>query len=430
MVIDTRDRTIYVLGRYMDTKPSRRIHNDFFMYDIASNRWVRIHENAADEGGPSLVFDHQMVIDEESKIIYVFGGRVLKWQEHRGEGAASLPTESVVFSGFYAYRIRSSSWLCLARDCGEVESRSRSLKPRVGHCMIFHPKLRQLLIFGGHQNKEYMHDFVVYDPVRDEVTERDASSSDLPIGWTMRASLDAELDEIYVYFGMGKANESSSPEDMKNSMWIYHVAEQRWTCFYTSDSHGGSSNGMAAPQPCARYAHQITYDSMSKCHFLFGGNPGQSSNPQRRLDDYWRLTLNRQTRAQLLRRCRYLVRRHRFLEMSASGDVKDMESATLFLQTKLSEVVDHSDPEETEQLHRLAARLFQPLTRNEAIDDSPPSGDSASTSGSGRFSPSSRTRWLLEQRHELFEQLALFFPDGMAQPRQNLLDLVQMVPNI
>lgn len=53
-------------------------------------------------GGPPLVFDHQMVIDHESQIIYVFGGRVVDgdW-------------EALKYSGLYSYDIRANTWKVL-----------------------------------------------------------------------------------------------------------------------------------------------------------------------------------------------------------------------------------------------------------------------------------------------------------------------------
>ena len=53
-------------------------------------------------GGPSLIFDHQMVIDPESQMIYVFGGRIVdgNWDE-------------VKYSGLYSYNIRTSRWKLL-----------------------------------------------------------------------------------------------------------------------------------------------------------------------------------------------------------------------------------------------------------------------------------------------------------------------------
>lgn len=53
------------------------------MYDIENNKWTQVTEDTASLGGPRLTFDHQMVMDVERRVIYVFGGRVLtpsRWE--------------------------------------------------------------------------------------------------------------------------------------------------------------------------------------------------------------------------------------------------------------------------------------------------------------------------------------------------------------
>jgi muskelin len=50
-------------------------------------------------GGPPLLFDHQLVIDSECQIIYVFGGKVVDGEK-----------SSTKYSGFYSYNIPTSKW--------------------------------------------------------------------------------------------------------------------------------------------------------------------------------------------------------------------------------------------------------------------------------------------------------------------------------
>lgn len=51
---------------------------------------------------PQLVFDHQMVMDCEAQILYVFGGRVVDgdWDTTR-------------LSGLYSYNVRLNKWRIL-----------------------------------------------------------------------------------------------------------------------------------------------------------------------------------------------------------------------------------------------------------------------------------------------------------------------------
>jgi len=80
MVIDVENKHIFTLGRYLER--SRRedndnIKSDFFMYDIVANKWTLITDDTSAMGGPALIFDHQMCIDQEQRTIYVFGGQSL-----------------------------------------------------------------------------------------------------------------------------------------------------------------------------------------------------------------------------------------------------------------------------------------------------------------------------------------------------------------
>jgi hypothetical protein len=47
------------------------------MYDIELNKWTMVTDDTESMGGPKLIFDHQMAMDIERQVIYVFGGRVL-----------------------------------------------------------------------------------------------------------------------------------------------------------------------------------------------------------------------------------------------------------------------------------------------------------------------------------------------------------------
>ncbi len=77
MVLDTGCKHIFVLGRYLERghrDSADSFKGDFYMYDIGVARWTLITDDTAAVGGPSLVFDHQMCIDQQGRTIYVFGG--------------------------------------------------------------------------------------------------------------------------------------------------------------------------------------------------------------------------------------------------------------------------------------------------------------------------------------------------------------------
>ena len=72
MVVDPVYRQIFVLGRYLE-RGLRDLHtnikSDFYVYDIGSNTWTQITDDTAALGGPSLIFDHQMCLDSDTRCI-------------------------------------------------------------------------------------------------------------------------------------------------------------------------------------------------------------------------------------------------------------------------------------------------------------------------------------------------------------------------
>lgn len=79
MCLDVDRRQIFTLGRYLDTQYRilENLKSDFYVYDIASDKWTLISEDTSVDGGPPLIFDHQMSMDVERRTLYVYGGRVL-----------------------------------------------------------------------------------------------------------------------------------------------------------------------------------------------------------------------------------------------------------------------------------------------------------------------------------------------------------------
>ena len=76
-----------------------------------------------ESGGPPLVYDHQMVMDSEAQMIYVFGGRVVD-----GDWDTSK------FSGLYSYNVSTSKWRQLqdSAPSGDTSITSVVIPPRYG----------------------------------------------------------------------------------------------------------------------------------------------------------------------------------------------------------------------------------------------------------------------------------------------------------
>ncbi|XP_054163494.1 muskelin-like isoform X2 [Oppia nitens] len=382
MCLDPIRKKIYTLGRYPDVTSVDNLKSDFYIYDIQMNKWSLITDDTTCIGGPPLVFDHQMSMDLEKNIIYVFGGRIFTCSlANRFVNCVDQP----LFSGLYIYNVNKNQWNKLRDDClttGETSDIQLGIKSRIGHSMLFHQKLRLLYIFGGQRHKEYLNDFFTYNVDTNEITViNDGHTSELPAsGYFQRATIDEDSYEIHVLAGLNidkdreksrdkdkdKEKESeSSEETIKNSFWIYDILDNRWSCIYRNDNSldtnctnsrnnsncsecdltltnitNDESHEMS--QPCPRYAHQLVYDHFNKCHYLFGGNPGKNQSPKLRLDDFWILELKRLSTKELLRKCKRLVREQTFKELiQRNGSL-----AIKYLQNELSSIFNHSDPEE------------------------------------------------------------------------------------
>ncbi|KFQ70847.1 Muskelin, partial [Phaethon lepturus] len=405
MCIDIQRRQIYTLGRYLDSsvRNSKSLKSDFYRYDIDTNTWMLLSEDTAADGGPKLVFDHQMCMDSEKHMIYTFGGRILTCNGSVDDSRASEPQ----FSGLFAFDCQCQTWKLLRED--SCNAGPEDIQSRIGHCMLFHSKNRCLYVFGGQRSKTYLNDFFSYDVDSDHVdiisdgTKKDSGMVPMT-GFTQRATIDPELNEIHVLSGLSKDKEKRE-ENVRNSFWIYDIVRNSWSCVYKNDQAAKENPGksLQEEEPCPRFAHQLVYDELHKVHYLFGGNPGKSCSPKMRLDDFWSLKLCRPSKEYLLRHCKYLIRKHRFEEKAQT----DPLNALKYLQNDLYVTVDHSDPEETKEFQLLASALFK-------------SGSDFTTLG---FSDVDHT---YAQRTQLFDTLVNFFPDNMTPPKGNLVDLITL----
>ncbi|ORX89838.1 hypothetical protein K493DRAFT_64679 [Basidiobolus meristosporus CBS 931.73] len=390
---DDTDGDIYVLGRYVDveTRANTNLESDFYRYNVVEKKWTCISRNTKAEHGPDLIYDQQMCVDNESRTMYVFGGRNV----HPDPNHQS-------YSGMYTYHIPSNTWKLVRSDKQRADQMTH-LKSRNGHSMLFDPKERQLYIFAGQRNKDYLSDFYVYDVDEDVIHEKSKDywkQGGLDAGFTQRATLDVDLREFYVLSGLMKERVTSQ-DTVKNSFWVYHLKSERWQRVYQNENVDPNYwNRMSDIEPCPRFAHQLVYDSKNKVHYLFGGNPGVHGNPTQRLDDFWELYLLRPNASDVLRRATFFIRKQRFREMCKSGPSID---ALNYLQHQVSEVVNHHDTEESAEFRTLTTSLFGQEEPGEVDKDA-----------------------THQERTELYETLLEYFPEEMKQPKGNLVDLVPM----
>ncbi|KAL4704274.1 hypothetical protein ACJJTC_016292 [Scirpophaga incertulas] len=193
MVFDPKRRRLYLLGRYLENaqRLPENMMSELYAYDVAGGAWALLSPDTAAEGGPRLVFDHQMCIDPDTSTVYVFGGRVLP----------ATPDEVArpLYSGLYAYYINTNTWQQLLDD--QYVGPDPAPLPRVSHSMLFHPVQRRLYIFAGQRNKEHLVDLWWWDVATGERCAVCAAQGGGPppaAGFTQRATLDPDTDEMFV----------------------------------------------------------------------------------------------------------------------------------------------------------------------------------------------------------------------------------------
>lgn len=121
MCLDEQTGLIYLLGRYIDpevedqllsTAPRSYSHpselaNDLWAFHTRGpqqGQWVLLDNDVGSHGGPKLLHDLQMVVDEDSRGIWVFGGR----HAHQADGESEQS-----WSGLYRYNIDRQTWTLL-----------------------------------------------------------------------------------------------------------------------------------------------------------------------------------------------------------------------------------------------------------------------------------------------------------------------------
>ncbi|KDN41422.1 hypothetical protein K437DRAFT_279066 [Tilletiaria anomala UBC 951] len=410
---------IYVLGRFVDqdrqlelaavsTVAAATGHSpDFYRFSTRTGQWTLLSRDTANEGGPRLLYDHQMLVDHESQLLYVFGGRVI----HPAD------PNRIELSGMYRYDVIASKWAFLFDDSTPAPWRIPS---RVGHSMLIDTRpsgQRQLWIMSGQRGDRYLTDMWRYDLATGKCSEvtRDYLADGPHAGFTPRAALDSKSHEIYYFTGL--VQRRSSNERLRSSFWIYHMDSNTWSLLY---EYGGE------PQP--RYAAQMVFDAPHSTFYMFGGNPADPQAPSIRLDDFWQLTLVRPSVEDVLRQAKFLVRQQRFYEMTKGGKGAGFASPTAmqaltYLQTEVSAVVNHSDEGESTIFRKLMSHLLT----------SGGGGGGANGSATNPTSPppphveEGRPTELYRQRLRLFNKLLKFFPPDCCEPTGDLCNAVALL---
>lgn len=377
-------RQIFLMGKFVEQEGRNVISsgagsalNELYTYNLNSREWNLICSDVFVMGGPPLIYDHQMVIDEQNDLLYIFGGKCI-------ETGGTLH-----YAGMYKYDISMNKWTLLRSDMNPLSSaHTPIMKSRIGHSMIFDQNTGFLHVFAGQRNKDYLSDYYVYDPRTDTVVwmDKDMSKFGGPEpGFTQRATLDSERRRIVIFSGlMREKSLSSSPSNLsslsihhqqasmgggnstsnsstsiapsisssssrnipKNTLWMFDLRSQHW--------YNLKSLADGASEPMARYAHQMIHDGEK--YYLFGGNPGDLNQPRFRLNDFWQLEIRPSLKSSdIQRRVFFLLRKAHFIHLCHQNKIDD---ALLWLRNQVSAMVQHENQQESMEFRKLSQYIF------------------------------------------------------------------------
>ncbi|KAK2096627.1 Muskelin 1, intracellular mediator containing kelch motif [Saguinus oedipus] len=166
--------------------------------------------------------------------------------------------------------------------------------------------------------------------------------SEIPMtGFTQRATIDPELNEIHVLSGLSKDKEKRE-ENVRNSFWIYDIVRNSWSCVYKNDqaAKDNPTKSLQEEEPCPRFAHQLVYDELHK----------KREKSREALYRYHvtedAINLNTIVKGSS---SSFLLKENLFEEKAQM----DPLSALKYLQNDLYVTVDHSDPEETKEVKKV-----------------------------------------------------------------------------
>ncbi|KAF7305989.1 Muskelin-N domain-containing protein [Mycena chlorophos] len=367
MVFDVKMGCIYMLGRLNDADasalaaatastsaadPTRPAPGcELYRYHTRgrlAGQWEFLSSDSNATNAPPLVYDHQLAMDSEAQMLYVYGGRVIDndWANQK-------------YAGLYSYDVAAAQWQHLQNDPKLTTSFTGTTIPaRHGHAMVLDEQTRMLYIFGGKMKETSHFDMYSYDLATKSTRQlfadlrRDHSHEAF---FTVRGVIDAKLQEIYVFSGMSP-EESTIPISRPARVFRYHPPPGKWDTI--------PLEGTSTEEPVPRFAHQVVYHPGTRTVYMHGGNGGvktkdENTAPEedRRLDDFWQMSLSRMPVEDVMRRATLQVRRQQFREMCDDGaQVK----ALRFLRNSVLPVVNQHDEEENADYRGLMAYLVSP----------------------------------------------------------------------
>ncbi|KAF8624638.1 hypothetical protein AX15_005791 [Amanita polypyramis BW_CC] len=378
-----------------NTETPRNYCSEFYRYHtrgVDVGKWDFLSFDTASSGGPPLVFDHQMALDNESQMLYVFGGRIVDGD-----------CDAVKCSGMYCYNVRKSKWNCIMPSSPPF-SQQGYIPPRFGHSMLLDPNTRTLYIFAGQREGIFLSDMHAFDlntHIATEIFSNSATIGGPNPSFAQRAIIDPDLKEIYVISGLSSKNGEKlriASLQAEMSYWTYRYGTQpgKWSKVLLGTPFTANQILNTDARPRSRYACQVVYNPKTKAAFVHGGNAGKDECPrpevfppivrtnsgdshesgnvsdaekenrpdaeQRqgeeiRLNDLWKIKLRRPGPDKVIRRAKFLIRSQQYREMC---EEQSPVKALSFLQDEVASVVDHTDLKESDEFRSLMKHLLVP----------------------------------------------------------------------
>ncbi|CUA72936.1 Muskelin [Rattus norvegicus] [Rhizoctonia solani] len=416
MVYCHTNRTIYVLGQLKEQRANganpqpQRADADFFKCSLDATgqggTWTLLSPSGADSAaGPHSISDHQMIVDEENSLMYVFGGRM----EH-----ASDRDGGPAYSGMYSFNLVTETWTHIFHDPARHDGPAANpinIYSRTGHGMVLYQPTNEIFIVGGRRsNPRWVPDMYSFTHTTLATQRIPVDSSIIHSITASRVCIDEKQGEIYILITQQSERDRSRADPV--TFMTYHINKKLWVRSepwvgpFKLGASGDVWEDLELPRP--RSAHQVVYDSANKMFYMFGGNSGEDGIP--RLNDLWSMRLVRPTVKDLLRKALLAVRKFRFKLMCDS--VPPFEALT-YLQTQVSGVVDNDDEDEAAELRGLLSYL---LSRTSDGD--------AKMNGADDTKMNEESR---KERRQLFDFLMQFVDPTEREPETELRDIVENV---
>ncbi|CAO3593221.1 unnamed protein product [Absidia cylindrospora] len=294
------------------------------------------------------------------------------------------------------------------------------------------------------------------------------------LGYTQRATMDAESKQVWVFSGYLR---NTGCKTVKNVLRIYHLDRNVWEEVYTNErchqsssvpsppsrppprpqthrhyqqrsssidsADGVNATGMSSKRasrhspsmavdaaidyPTPRFSCQWIYDETTKTHYLFGGDPHEYTDSDRRLGDLWKLKLIKPDVNSISQRCKYLIRVQQFKELCFNiekNKTHDMIPQALdYLQTQVTPLVDSDNDQDRLALGRLCARLCLLGEEDKMINGG--DGDTGQCSQQSLFLQEPADSFYMD-RTDVYTELLKYFPSDMREPTGDISDALHL----